>query len=143
MRSMMAAAALAVLAVGCDTKSQATGREFMEKFQKAEKAKDSEAIWGMLTKDSRDSLIASAKAEKGTPDKSKSGDSDEKLGRDKLAKQLEGRSTPLLNGTYVEERSQGDQIILVVEVEGKNRKEIPLVREGGSLRIRWDDKSGL
>ena len=139
MRQTLAALALALVAAGCEAQPKAmTGREFFDQFQKAEKATDADAVWNLLPEERRKNLISGAKAETKSTDVG-----DEKLGKDRLKRQLEGKPSALLNATFVEEKSQAEQVILVVEIPGAGKKEIALVREGGSLRVRWDDKTGI
>ncbi len=160
MRTWIPALAVVALAVGCDSKvnQASTGKEFLEKFQKAEKDKDSEKIWNMLAKESREDRVSSAKKDlekaKASPEEAEKLKKDlgmkedpmaagaEKIAQAKLTKQLE-KPTELLTAKFVEEKTQGNEVILVVEVDGKGKREIPLVREGESLHVRWDEKSGL
>lgn len=155
MRMMLAAAVLAVCGAGCDPKTDkvSTGKEFLERFQKAEQAKDAQALWSLMAKASRDERVAAAKKEfeqvKGNVEaaeklKKEYGVTDEdpeKLAQAKLKKELE-KPTDLRDAKFVEERADGQKVILVVEVGGKKR-EIPLVREDETLRICWDAKTGI
>ncbi|MBI2899052.1 MAG: hypothetical protein HYY17_02635 [Planctomycetes bacterium] len=160
MRTWISGIALALAAVGCDSKpDQTTAKGFLERFQQAEKAKDAPALWGLLAKQSREERVSAARRE--LDDAKKSAEAAEKLkkqyglaedpakmeaeafARAKLAKQVEGGPTDLLAAKFVEERTQGEQVILVVEIPGKGRREISLVREEETLRVKWDEKGGI
>jgi len=153
MRTWIAGIVLPFVAVGCSPKEAKSGREFLEKFQEAERARDGSAVWNLIAKESREALMAETRKEvdgaKGKPEaaeklKERYGLKEdptqmdlEKLTQARLGKELEAHPTGLIQAKFVEEKEQGEQVVLVVEIEGKGKKEIGLLREEGTLRMKW------
>lgn len=158
MHVLIPAVALAVFAVGCDLPQEkvTTAKDFLAKFQEAEKGKDGKVLWNLLSKDFRNQHITTARTEleqaKASPEaadriKKEYGLKDDpaKMGEDKLAqamvlKQLEKHPSDLLEAKFVEERPQGEQVVMVVDIPNKGKQDIILVKEEGSLKINLETK---
>jgi len=142
----------AVAAIGsCRAKHEAsTGKEFFEKMRKAEKDQDAETLWKMMSKNTQEALVQRAKSElddaKGSTEakdnlKKLAGVEADPMAMDPLAlakailkKRLEleaGRSEKI---KLLEEKTEGDKIILVTQEEGQEREETVLIKEDGFLR---------
>ena len=140
----------AVAAIGsCRAKHEAsTGKEFFEKMRKAEKDQDAETLWKMMSKNTQEALVQRAKSElEGAKGSAEAKENLKKLAgvdptaMDPLAlakailkKRLEleaGRSEKI---KLLEEKTEGDKIILVTQEEGQEREETVLIKEDGFLR---------
>ena len=148
MRHVTWALAALALAAGCK-KGPTTGKEFVAKMNEAEKKKDVDAMWNLISKKSRASLVDNVKKQL---ESSKSNEKvkkrlQEELGvtdpaaadpetvaKKFLGRQFERDKNPGA-AEYVEEKIEGDQVILVTREPGKERDEVVLIREDGVLRI--------
>ena len=149
---------LAILAcvAGCHAKHEATtGKEFFEKMQKAAKDKDAETIWKMMSKKTQEAMVKSMKdqveyAKKTAEMKTElvkmlkestgiEGDplamDPEALAKAQLKKGLEKDSAKADKSKFIEEKKEGDLVILVIEEEGKDKHEIALIKEDGFLKM--------
>lgn len=140
------------LLAGCKAKHEASsGKEWLEKFQAAAKAKDAETCWKMFSKDTQKQMTDSAKSIKEMAGKSKDMDKTMKetlkldknpseCGEEELAKKMmfgkDGAGDEMGKVKFVEEKSEGDKVILVTQTEGKDKKdEVVLVKEDGYLKL--------
>jgi len=151
MRPGLIVAACALSVVGCRAKHEATtGKEFFEKAHKAKKEKDVETVWKMMSKRSQEILVEAAKSQleraKESPEARESLKKSSGIEGDPttlepvaLAKALMKRHTEkdasrIDKVRFVEERTEGDKIILVTQEEGEDKEELVLVKEDGFLR---------
>ncbi len=149
MKRWTVAAALAMALSACSgMKGPNTGQEFFTKMNDAAKKKDVDTLWRLLAKKSRDNLVnemkdEAAAAKKNRPiknplskkSKASKTPSAEDLGKELLGAYLEAGL--LVRGeTFVEEKAEGNQVIVVTKNADKTTYEIVLVREESGLR--WD-----
>ena len=146
--------AVTLAAVGCNSKGEArTGKEFLEKFQQAEKNKDVDAYWKLMSTKTQKSIQAdiqkevdAAKKDEKTlaalkkkyaveddPTKMKTDD----LAKAMLKKQLESKKSDFLDAKFVEEKAGDAGVTLIIEVPGKGNREVVLVKEKELLKIDW------
>lgn len=140
---------------GCRAKHEATsGKEFFEKMRKAEKDKDAETLWKMMSKNTQDILVQTAKSElEGAKASAEAKENLKKLtgvegdpttmdplalAKAILKKRLEleqGRAEKI---KLLEEKAEGDKIILVTQEEGQEKMETVLVKEDGFLKADFE-----
>lgn len=150
MRHAMAAAGLLALVLGCSGKHEAkSGKDFFEKRKKAEKDQDVETMWKMMSKKTQEFFV------KGMEEQIKGAKSDPKsLERLKKQAGVDGDPTAMSatdlvkallkaglkekkaeDEKFVEEKPEGDTVVLVTQVEGGEKRETILVREDGYLKF--------
>jgi hypothetical protein len=144
--------ALPILVAACKKPHEATsGKEFFEKFIKASQNKDAETVWKMMSKATQEAGLARARASieaaKKNPEVAKSitdslGIADPAnvdpttFSIASLRKWLEREgAAQTAKVRFVEEKKEGDLVIVVSEEEGKGRDELVLVREDGYLKL--------
>jgi hypothetical protein len=144
--------ALPILVAACKKPHEATsGKEFLEKFKKASQNKDAETLWKMMSKRTQEAGLVRARASIETAKK----DPDiAKYLRDtmgiadpanvdptvfaiaSLKKWLEAEgAAEAAKVRFIEEKKEGDLVIVVSEQEGKGRDELVLVTEDGYLKL--------
>ncbi len=144
-----------ILAVtlGCGGKYEAkSGKDFFSKIQKAQKEQDVDTLRKMMSKKSQDTLLEAMKTqvEAVKTDAKQQEKFQKELGltEDPSTMKLEDVVKALLKQElkenakdadkeqFVEEKAEGETVILVTQEAGKEKKEIVLVRENGYLK--WD-----
>jgi len=148
------AGAMTLATVGCSPKGEArTGKEFLEKFQQAEKDKDVDSYWKLMSTKSREAIQTSIKneIEKAKKDekaiaalkKKYAVDEDptnmkvEDLAKAMLKQQFESKKSDFLEAKFVEEKDGDTGVTLLIEVPGKGNREVVLVKEKELLKIDW------
>lgn len=151
MRRAIAGVGVLALVVGCSGKHEAkSGKDFFEKMKKAEKDQDVDTMWKMMSKKTQEFFLKgvegelkSAKTDEKTKERLKKRTgveadpttlSAEELVKGMLKESLKERAAKPEEEQFVEEKSEGDNVILVTQVSGKEKREVVLVRESGYLK---------
>jgi hypothetical protein len=147
-------ALIPLLVIGCSSKHEAsTGKEFFEKSLKATKEKDGATLWKMMSKKTQEFMT---KMMQDQIDNAKKSDENKKRMKDlygiegdpttmkledlciaMIQKQTEKDTKDLDKTKFIEEKKEGESVIVVIETDGK-RAEMVLIKEEGSLKMDMD-----
>lgn len=155
MRQWILVVAFGFSVAGCRAKHEATsGKEWFEKAITASKGKDVETTWKMMSKKSQDRFVEQAKSQqeraktsaeaKESLRKSTGVEGDPTtldpaaLAKAILKKRMETDAAQYDKVKFVEEKTEGDKVILITQEEGKEKEEIVLVKEDGFLKADFE-----